>query len=123
MVDAQQVKGKEASIKVHVDNNAKVTWAGHKEIGHRRTWITLAEALFHDFHKTVVICQMKHLPEHCLTQTPTHEFKFMCFVNDEIQLCICKKCGSCDLLKSLPDTHLGDIHRCAPGNLQQMKPN
>ena len=69
-----QVKGKEASIKVHVDNNAKVAWVGHKEIGHNHTWVPLAEALFHDFHKTVAICQMKDLPEHCLTQTPTHAF-------------------------------------------------
>ena len=62
----RQVKGKEASIKVHVDNNAKVIWVGCKEIGQRCTWVLSAKASFHNFHKTVTICQMKDLPEHCL---------------------------------------------------------
>ena len=77
----QQVKGKEASIKVHADDNAKVTWVGYEEKGCGRTWVPLAEALFHGFHKTVAICQMKDLPEPCLTQTPTL-FEFVHLMND-----------------------------------------
>ena len=111
------VKGKEAFIKVHVDDNSKVTLVGHEEIGYSHAWVPLVEALFHNFHKIIAICRMKDLPEHCLMQTPSHKFKFVCCLNSKIGLHICEKHGSCALLESLPDLHSGGIHRHIPGRL------
>ena len=112
-----QDKGKEASIKVHTDDNAKVTWVGYKEVGHCCMWVPLVESTAHDFHKTVAICRMKDLPEHCLIHTPSHKFKCMHCLNDEIGLFVWEKCRLCILLKSLPDLNSNEVHRCSPGKL------
>ena len=112
-----EVKGKGASIKVHVDNNAKVTWVGHKEVGHHHQWVSLAEALSHNFHKIVAICGMKDLSEHCLIYTPSHKFECVRCLNNKIVSFIQEKCGLCVLLKSLPDLNSSDVNRCTPGRL------
>ena len=113
----QEINGSDVSFTVHVDETLKMTWVGHEKNGQRRTWVPLAEALYHNFYKIVALCRTKDLPEQCLLQTPSYKFEFMRLMNNKMRQFLQGKYGVCILIESLPSLSSGDIYRYAPGKL------